>query len=114
MLLDEDRDVIGLRTTKRDGRVGEETFDVLSAGAREQFGVLVRLGIAQVLAGERRLPIILDDALVNSDYQRRSRMVEVLRRTAESLQILVFTCHDEDFDRLGAPTMQKVRGRPGR
>lgn len=107
--LDDEGDVIGLRT----GDV-VETFDQLSGGAREQFGVLVRLGVARVLSEGRRLPVILDDALVNSDLERRGRMVEVLRRMADHLQILVFTCHDEDFDRLAAPWQAEVRGRPGR
>ncbi|MCB9663844.1 MAG: AAA family ATPase [Alphaproteobacteria bacterium] len=107
--LDDEGDVIGLRT----GTV-EERFEALSGGAREQLGVLVRLGLARVLAAERRLPVVLDDALVASDAERRSRMVEVLRRAADHLQVLVFTCHDADFDRLGDPTRFEVRGRPAR
>lgn len=106
-------DVVGLSTPRGRTRV-VETFEQLSGGAREQLGVLVRLGLAEVLAGDRRLPVILDDALVNSDATRRARMVEVLRRASERLQILVFTCHEEDFDRLGAAWSAEVRGRPPR
>jgi DNA repair exonuclease SbcCD ATPase subunit len=109
LAFDERGDVIGLRT----GEV-VEGFDDLSGGAREQLGVLVRLGLAQVLAGGRRLPVLLDDALVNSDSDRRARMVEVLRRASEHLQVLVFTSHDEDFDRLGAPWHTRVQARPRR
>lgn len=109
LAFDDSGDVVGLQTH---GVL--ETFDQLSGGAREQLGVLVRLGLAEVLAGERRLPVLLDDALVNSDANRRSRMVEVLRRASERLQILVFTCHEEDFDRLGAAWFAEVRGRPPR
>ncbi len=109
LALDEAGDVIGLSTA---GVV--ETFDQLSGGAREQLGVLVRLGIAGVLAGEGRLPVIFDDALVNSDAVRRARMVEVLRRAAAGLQVLVLTCHDEDFDRLAADAVFAVTGRPSR
>ncbi len=107
--VDEAGDVVGLIT-----RGQQEQFELLSGGAREQLGVLVRLGIARVLAGERRLPVLLDDALVNSDAERRGRMLEVLRRMSEHLQVLLFTCHDEDFDRLAAPWQQEVRGRPRR
>lgn len=109
LALDDDGDVIGLRTGAT-----VETFDQLSGGAREQFGVLVRLGLAKVIAGGRRLPVILDDALVNSDAERRDRMVEVLRKASDDLQILVFTCHDEDFDGLAAPWVAQVTGRPRR
>ncbi|MGC6492798.1 MAG: AAA family ATPase [Myxococcota bacterium] len=107
--IDDNGDVVGLRT---DGQV--EFFQHLSGGAKEQFGILVRLGLARVLAGERRLPVILDDALVSSDASRRNRMVKVLRRMSQYLQVLVFTCHDEDFDGLAAQWRARVEGRPGR
>jgi DNA repair exonuclease SbcCD ATPase subunit len=109
LAFDEDGEVVGLRT----GGV-VEAFDDLSGGAREQLGVLVRLGLARVLAEGRRLPVILDDALVNSDAERRARMVEVLRRASDHLQLLVFTSHDEDFDRLAADFHVRVEARPRR
>jgi energy-coupling factor transporter ATP-binding protein EcfA2 len=103
---DERGDVIGLRT----GGV-IEPFDRLSAGARDQLGLLVRLGLAEVIAGPRRLPVVLDDALVNADSERRERMIEVLHRASDHLQVLVLTCHDDDFDRLGADKVFRIRGR---
>lgn len=109
LAMDDDGEVVGLRTGDT-----VERFEQLSGGAREQFGVLVRLGLAQVLAGDRRLPVILDDALVNSDPVRRGRMVELLRRAADGLQVLVFTCHEEDFDRLAAERRIEVSGRAPR
>lgn len=107
--LDEDGDLVGLRT----GDV-VETFPSLSAGSREQLGVLLRLALARVLGEGRRLPVLLDDALVHSDPVRRARVVELLRRAADDVQILVFTSHDDDFDRLAADRVYEVRGRPAR
>ncbi len=109
LALDDQGDVIGLRT----GDV-VETFESLSDGAREQLNVLVRLGLARVLARGRRLPVILDDALVNADDRRRGRMIELLRRASDQLQVLVFTCHDAAFDHLAAPWQAEVAGRPPR
>jgi DNA repair exonuclease SbcCD ATPase subunit len=109
LALDDRGEVIGLRTN---GIV--ENFADLSGGTREQLGVLVRLALARVLAGNERLPVVLDDALVNADPERRARMVEVLRRASDHLQLLVFTCHEEDFDRLAAPWRREVAGRPPR
>lgn len=86
----------GLRT-----RGIEEPFDALSGGAQEQVATLVRLALAEVLAGDERLPIVLDDALVNTDEDRRRRMLSVLDRASKSLQLLVFTCHPEAFGDLG-------------
>lgn len=109
LAVDDQGEVVGLRTQNI-----TEAFADLSGGTREQLGVLVRLGIARVLAGDNRLPVVLDDALVNADPQRRARMVEVLRRASDHLQILVFTCHEEDFDRLAAPWRREVAARPPR
>ncbi len=107
--LDEDGDLVGLRT----GDV-VETFPTLSSGSREQLGVLLRVALARVLGGGRRLPVLLDDALVHSDAARRARVVDLLRRASDDVQILVFTSHDDDFDRLAADRVFEVRGRPAR
>jgi uncharacterized protein YhaN len=103
-------DVSGLRT-RHGAREVVETFDVLSIGAREQLGVLIRLGVASVLAGDRRLPIVLDDALVNTDDDRRRAMIDVLCEASERLQLLVFTCHEADYDRAAADRQFRVAGR---
>jgi hypothetical protein len=81
-----------------------EPFQSLSVGAREQVAVITRLAMAELLgaAGEPSA-IILDDALVNTDQTRLERMHLVLHKAAEALQILVLTCRERDFLRLGAP-----------
>ncbi len=109
LAIDEHGEVVGLRT----GDIVEHFAD-LSGGAREQVGILVRLGLATLIARDRRLPVLLDDALVNSDTRRRNRMVEVLRQVSRRLQVLVFTCHDEDFDHMAAPWVSEVAARPQR
>ncbi|GDY12033.1 GTP-binding protein [Planctomycetota bacterium] len=79
-----------------------EPFDQLSLGAREQFALLVRLGLAEVFAKGRRLPLVLDDPLINADPQRRGTMIQALRHASRKLQILVFTCHEAEHDALAA------------
>jgi DNA repair exonuclease SbcCD ATPase subunit len=93
----EDWSVEGLRT---EGRV--EDFDSLSGGAREQVGLLVRLGLAEVLGKNEPLPIVLDDCLVNTDPERQRDMLRILYRASKKQQILLFSCHDVAFERLGA------------
>ncbi|MBE0618241.1 MAG: hypothetical protein IH608_09990, partial [Proteobacteria bacterium] len=95
--LSEDWEVRGLAT----GNL-EEPFAELSGGAREQLGLLVRVGLAELLAGADRLPLVLDDALPNTDFERVERLHRVLYQAARKLQILVFSCHPEAFDGLGA------------
>ena len=42
------------------------------------------------------LPLILDDALANFDDERMARAMELLRRIAQSRQVILFTCHDRE------------------
>jgi DNA repair exonuclease SbcCD ATPase subunit len=82
----------------------KEPFQALSVGAREQVAVITRLALADALrVSGRPSAVILDDALVNADEARLERMHLVLHKAAEALQILVLTCRERDFARLGAP-----------
>jgi hypothetical protein len=95
-------DTLEIEGFVRDGR--HEPFEALSMGAREQVAVITRLALADILRGARRpSAVILDDALVNTDEGRLDRMHLVLHRAAENLQILLLTCRERDFLRLGAP-----------
>ncbi|TJY57202.1 hypothetical protein E4T66_17485 [Sinimarinibacterium sp. CAU 1509] len=80
-----------------------EPFADLSGGAQEQLSLLTRIGLAEVLAGGGTLPLVLDDALVNTDVERIARIQKALYRAAQGgLQVLLFSCHDVLFDSLGA------------
>jgi uncharacterized protein YhaN len=70
----------------------------LSAGTQDQFAILTRIAFAEVYS-ERfgRHALVLDDPLANSDAKRRRRMLDVLARAADKLQILIFTCREEDY-----------------
>jgi len=85
-------ELLGLKGVRRGGV--EEHFDDLSIGTREQLTVLVRLAYADLLA-EAGTPVtvILDDALVNSDDERRDRMKTILYQASKRYQILLLTCH---------------------
>ncbi|XKH58812.1 AAA family ATPase [Halomonas sediminis] len=77
-------------------------LEALSFGAREQMGLISRLAYADLLreAGRPTL-IILDDALVHSDAQRLEQMKRILFDAAERHQVLLFSCHPEDWCDLG-------------
>jgi len=78
------------------------TFDELSFGAREQMGLMSRLAYADLLkeAGKPTL-IVLDDVLVHSDGARLQAMKRVLNDAATRHQILLLTCHPEDWGDMG-------------
>jgi len=83
----------------------------LSFGAREQLGLIGRFAYAHLLqqAGKPTL-LILDDALVHSDADRLRQMKRVLFDAAQRHQVLLFTCHGEDWRDMGVP----LRTLPGR
>ncbi|WAJ26626.1 AAA family ATPase [Antarcticirhabdus aurantiaca] len=100
-----DEATFDVRVLRRGGV--EESFARLSQGAREQIAVVTRLALARLLKkGGYPAAVILDDALVNTDERRLERMHLVLRKAAESLQIIVLTCRERDFRDLGAPIIR--------
>lgn len=71
-------------------RVGEP----LSQGTKEQVYLAIRLAIIDHLdSGGERLPLFMDEALVNWDASRRDRAFGLLERVAEKRQVFLFTCH---------------------
>jgi uncharacterized protein YhaN len=69
---------------------------------REQLSVLTRLAFARLLARDGRpTPVILDDALVYSDDDRIEKMFDALHRQSRDQQIIVFTCRQRAFQKLG-------------
>lgn len=87
----------------------EEDFQALSGGAQEQLALITRIGLAEVLATDERLPLILDDSLVNSDADRIKRLHRTLDKASARLQIIVLTCHEAWFDALGADFHQTLK-----
>jgi len=91
----------------------EENVDRLSGGMREQLSVLTRLAFARLLARDgRAAPVILDDALVYSDDDRIEKMFDALHRQARDQQIIVFSCRQRAFSRLGGNLLHMVDWQP--
>ena len=91
----------------------EEDIDRLSGGMREQLSVLTRLAFARLLARDGRpAPVILDDALVYSDDDRIERMFDALHRQARDQQIIVFSCRQRAFQRLGGNVLRMTDWHP--
>ncbi len=67
----------------------------LSAGARDQVGLALRLGICEYLArGGEKLPLLLDDPLATSDDDRAASLLGALAEVARAgHQVVVLTCH---------------------
>ena len=74
---------------------------LLSQGAADQLYLAVRLAICDmVLPAEKRVPLILDDALVSFDDDRLRAALDYLLEESEKRQILLFTCQKREMDYL--------------
>lgn len=83
-----------LRVDDEDGK--SHPVEILSQGTREAIFLSLRLALANSFARRGcRLPLILDDVLVNLDTKRTQAMARLLLEFVDAgHQILVFTCHD--------------------
>ncbi len=77
-------------------------YGSLSVGAQEQIAIIGRLACATIVAPDGGVPVILDDALGNSDPARLRAMGEVLAAAGEQSQIIVLTCQPERYEHVPA------------
>ena len=91
---------IGERTvTVIDATGGVKQPRELSRGTREQLYLALRFGLVREF-GEHaeRLPVVVDEVLVNFDPERARLVAEAFANLAQTNQVLVFTCHPETVD----------------
>lgn len=81
----------------------------VSTGTLEQAYLSLRLAIVDHLdQGGERLPLFVDEVLVNWDQARRKRGLEVLAGISAARQVFVFTCHEglaEELEQRGSMTL---------
>ncbi len=75
----------------------EVTLLDLSGGETEQVHLAVRLALAEVLAGDDRRFLVLDDILTATDTGRLARVLSILEEAAQRLQLFILTCHPERY-----------------
>ena len=91
--------------------IGDQTipFESLSVGAQEQLGLITRLACAMIVSRDGGgVPLILDDALGNSDPQRLEAMGAVLSVAGRHCQIIVLTCQPERYQHVGGATLVRL------
>ena len=75
------------------------TPNQLSRGTREQLFLALRFGlILEMGQHSERLPVIVDEALVNFDPTRGTRAAASFLDLSDTNQVLVFTCHPQIVD----------------
>ena len=67
----------------------------LSRGTLEQLYLALRLALISVYSKDRvKMPVLLDDILVNFDSTRAQSTFDVLKDFSNNHQIIMFTCHE--------------------
>jgi DNA repair exonuclease SbcCD ATPase subunit len=89
-----------------DGRTLE--FTQLSAGAKEQLGILTRVACTILVAKDGGIPLILDDTLGNTDPERLEAMGAVLHRAGRDSQVIILTCMPDRFRQVGGAKVVKI------
>ena len=92
--------------------VGADTIEVVTAGGErrrpeelsrgttEQLYLALRFGYIRLRAADHeRLPVVMDDVLVNFDPQRATEAALAILKLAGEHQVLFFTCHPETVAR---------------
>ncbi len=95
-----------VKLVRKDADVlGALSFEELSGGTKEQLAAAVRLAIAELLADDHggSLPVVFDDAFVNTD-PHRGKVVQRMLDLASSrgLQVIVLTSNPSDYSAFGA------------
>lgn len=88
-----------IRVERSDGSTLDQRL--LSRGTLEQLYLALRLAHVEVYHGDDfKVPLLMDDTLVNFDLDRGRRTAEVLATFSEEtgIQILFFTCHPHTAD----------------
>ncbi|WP_096188207.1 ATP-binding protein [Evansella halocellulosilytica] len=67
----------------------------LSRGTCELLYLSLRLALASHVAKGLKLPLMMDETLVNIDRARRRKIISVLQLISKERQVLYFTCHDD-------------------
>ena len=62
----------------------------------DQLYLALRLAVARELTPNT--PLVLDDALIRFDDTRHAAAMEILKKEAQSKQVILFTCQTRECD----------------
>jgi uncharacterized protein YhaN len=83
-------------------------FSSLSGGTQEQISLVSRLACAMTVSENGGAPLLLDDALGNTDPKRLKLMGAVLAKAGRECQIIILTCVPERYSNVGEATVVRL------
>jgi len=79
----------------RDSQGNNKNVVQMSRGTKEELYFAMRLGLIKKYENRAEsMPVIIDDAIVNFDDERRLLAIQALEEFAENRQVIVLTCHE--------------------
>lgn len=83
--------------------------DRLSQGGSVALALAVRLAMAEAYLQGHGGFIMLDDPLVHFDRDRMASAADAVRGFSGTTQVLFFTCHDQQAERLEGPPHERAQ-----
>ncbi|MDO4908229.1 MAG: AAA family ATPase [Corynebacterium sp.] len=77
-------------------------FELLSGGAKEQLAFLRTLVISDLVSADDRIPVVIDDALGNTDNDRLNAMCKIINELSGEKQVIILTCTPDRFAQVEA------------
>ena len=87
-------------SVREDGRL--LSVEYLSKGGRDQLYLALRFAVADLLAEEIKLPLILDDSFTSTDANRKENIRRILQQQALERQFMIMA-HDDTYSNWGSP-----------
>ena len=89
-------------TVEKKDEFGEKDIAYLSSGTADQAYLSLRLALSELMfEGAERLPVIMDDVLIQYDDRRMETAVRYLSEYSAAEQTVMFTCRDSVFEAAG-------------
>ena len=92
---DENMNITVIAEDNKDRHIELES---LSGGTLDQLYLSLRVGLSNILSGNKDIPLIFDDSFVQYDTKRLKKSLEMLSRESERRQVILFTCQEREAE----------------
>lgn len=95
VVIDEGMNITVVEEDNKERRIELES---LSGGTLDQLYLSLRVGLGNILSGNKNIPLIFDDSFVQYDSKRLKNSIEMLARESERRQVILFTCQEREAE----------------
>ncbi len=95
VVIDED---MNITVVEEDNKQRNIELESLSGGTLDQLYLSLRVGLGNILSGNKNIPLIFDDSFVQYDSKRLKNSIEMLSKESERRQIILFTCQEREAE----------------